>query len=327
MRAARARLVVGLAIACGGAFALTNGAFALRARDNDGVALIERSRRMALTQPFTGTAEIMWDDNGVARTTRIAVASDGQQVSAGSVKAGQNQYHDGSLLVAVPGAPSVALPAIAAKYTVTTAPGPMIDDRPTTAVTASVQGIARERWVVDNATGALLQRQVFDATGVEKRRITMVDITMGTTTSTTVPAPTGAVALASTPMTTMKKPYAAPMALGAGYQRVGMYRLDDGTMHVFYSDGLRDISVFQERGRLEWDALPGGGEDLTVKGVRVRRYAIPSGSEWVWERNGVVATAVSDTTADEMPEIVAGLKPAAPSAWEKLRSTVRSWFS
>jgi len=321
----RVRVALGVSIAMFGGFVMTTVAAAARMRADDPQTLIERARRGVQTQPFTGTVEIEWNDGATVRQTRVAVASDGSRVTAGSVSGGTGGYSNGSLSVSVPGADALAsaMPSPNAKYELSAHAGPTIVGRSTTAVDAAYRGVVRERWVVDNATGALVQREAFDSSGSLARRVTLVELAIGSPPTTTT---TAAQVAMSVRAAQVAKPFAAPATLGERYREVGAYVLGDGTVQVFYSDGLRDLSVFQQRGDLDWGSLPTEGSVISVAGTKVHEYRTASGSMWVWERNGVVVTAVSDTTPDEMAMVVRDLKPAAPSSWERFRSWVRDLF-
>ena len=80
-------------------------------------------------------------------------------------------------------------------------------------------------------------------------------------------------------------------------------------VQLVYSDGLFSVSVLEQRGELDWDAMPHGGTDTSVDGARARRYAEPMGDVIVWERDGVVFTGVSDAPGDVFDAMLTGLAP------------------
>jgi hypothetical protein len=103
--------------------------------------------------------------------------------------------------------------------------------------------------------------------------------------------------------------YRAPDRAGAGYVLVSRARHDDG-VHLVYSDGLFSVSVLEQRGEVDWGAMPRGGADAAVDGERARRYVEPMGDVVVWERDGVVYTCVSDAPTDVFDAMLAGLTPS-----------------
>ena len=308
-------------------FASASVAVARRADSEAGAALIERARTAAVTQPFTGSVEVAWKDGDTMRVQRVAVSGDGTRMYANGVVLGADRFQAGDTEVPAVGSKQTmtTMPSPVAKYRLTAAPGPPVVGRPTTTVEAAADGVVRERWTIDDGTGVLVGREAYNQQGELTRRVALVELAW---TAPTAPPtmPAAASTMGETEISSVQRPYAAPESVGAGYRIVGRYRMDDGTIHVLYSDGLRDLSVFQSRGDLDWDALPEGGRTADVEGVATRQYLAASGWTWVWERNGVVFTVVTDTTADEMPAVVADLQPAAPSTWDRFRSWVRSWF-
>ena len=112
--------------------------------------------------------------------------------------------------------------------------------------------------------------------------------------------------------------YAAPAAvLGnrARLSRRAMFDGDDVTV-VVYGDGRSSVSVFEQPGWLEWDALPEGA----IRWIGERRVWERDGSPAVLvaEVGGLVVTLVSDdraamtTVVDALPEKHRG------STWDRL---------
>jgi hypothetical protein len=105
-------------------------------------------------------------------------------------------------------------------------------------------------------------------------------------------------------------PAAAPETLADGYQRMGVYK-SGSVLHVLYSDGVYDLSLFQQQGRLRRSDLPGQGERVSVRGETGWRYPWPGGQLVVWSAGGRVFTAVSDAPADQVLTAVRSL-PRVP---------------
>jgi hypothetical protein len=90
-----------------------------------------------------------------------------------------------------------------------------------------------------------------------------------------------------------------PGTVGRGYRLLGRFRQPDGTVQASYSDGLFTLSLFEQRGTIDWGSLP-AGSDQTVHGVRTRRYSTPTGTAVVWAARGVAVTCVGDAPGDQL---------------------------
>ena len=82
---------------------------------------------------------------------------------------------------------------------------------------------------------------------------------------------------------------------------------------LYYTDGVLSVSVFEQPGRLDWSVLPRDGDAVEIGGRPARRYALPVGEAWVFERGGVVYTCVGDAPADEVAAIAADVSAPEPS--------------
>ncbi|HEV2311280.1 MAG TPA: hypothetical protein VGU73_12230, partial [Acidimicrobiia bacterium] len=92
--------------------------------------------------------------------------------------------------------------------------------------------------------------------------------------------------------------YNAPEDLGRGYRLLGQYRQPDGTLQLYYSDGLFTLSLFEQRGAVDWSALPPGTAGKW-RGVDLRSYAASTTDAVVWGLRGLVITCVSDAPPDQ----------------------------
>jgi hypothetical protein len=118
----------------------------------------------------------------------------------------------------------------------------------------------------------------------------------------------------------------APLELADGYRRVGVYR-SGGILHALYSDGVYDLSVFEQAGRLRHSDLPGPGDPVAVGGGTGWTYPWPGGQLVVWSTKGRTLTAVSDAPADQLLLAVRSLPPLPaehPSLLSKLRGACRT---
>jgi hypothetical protein len=128
------------------------------------------------------------------------------------------------------------------------------------------------------------------------------------------------------PIESVGAPFRAPNSVGDGFRLAGRYRDAAGTVHLFYSDGLFGVSVFEQKGELDWRALP-AGETRTVAGHDVRQYRTPAGVVTVWESDDVVYTAVTDAPADQVDDLLGDFGPSgSPSFLERATDFVLGPF-
>jgi hypothetical protein len=76
---------------------------------------------------------------------------------------------------------------------------------------------------------------------------------------------------------------------------------------LYYSDGVFTAAVLEQRGDLDWSSLPRGGADSQLADTRTRIYHGASGDVAVWERDGLVATCVTDAPSDVFDRMVGAL--------------------
>jgi sigma-E factor negative regulatory protein RseB len=99
-------------------------------------------------------------------------------------------------------------------------------------------------------------------------------------------------------------------------------------VQLFYSDGLFGVSVFEQKGELDWSGLPAGGDARAVAGQDGRRYRTPAGVVTVWQSDEVVYTAVADAPDDQVDELLADVASAGTSsALERVTNFVLGPFS
>ncbi len=154
----------------------------------------------------------------------------------------------------------------------------------------------RARFYVDQDLGVLLRRDVLQEDGdidrsVRYKRLSAADV---------VPAvpPVPAFAPGPSPTDDVGDQFVAPARLEPGFRLLGRYEHPDGTVQLFYNDGLFSLSVFEQQGAVDWDALPGGGHGSVVDGERASTYSTAAGTVVVWGRDDLVLTGVSDAPPD-----------------------------
>jgi negative regulator of sigma E activity len=86
---------------------------------------------------------------------------------------------------------------------------------------------------------------------------------------------------------------------------------DGGTLRFSYSDGLFNLSVFEQRGELDPAALSGYQALTMPQGAMVYlRYGMPSYA--VWSSDGIVFTLVGDIPYDVMDRVIRSFPHQAP---------------
>jgi hypothetical protein len=184
-----------------------------------------------------------------------------------------------------------------------------------TVVATRRDGTVAARLVIDDATHLPLARQVLDDHGAVLRSYEFVSLDLAAGAATPAAAIPNATSYTATAIDHVPSGYHAPDVAGAGYTLLSRSRHNDG-VHLVYSDGLFTASVTEQRGELDWAAMPSGGTTTDVDGVRARRYVKASGDVLVWERDGVVYTCVSDAPTDVLASMAAGLTPHRGAAAE-----------
>lgn len=153
--------------------------------------------------------------------------------------------------------------------------------------------------------------------------------------STTLPGVAEAQAMSFAPVApaaldTMDAPFVAPASIGTGaLSRMAAYRstaapgagtAPGGVLHVMYTDGTAVISVYEQAGAVEWDALP-AGTSMTIDGDPAWMLRRGTDEVVVVARGAmvytIVATAPHEMTmdmADELPRAAAASMPERAQA-------------
>jgi sigma-E factor negative regulatory protein RseB len=206
-----------------------------------------------------------------------------------------------------------------------TGPGdgaPVVAGRPTDVVEISEEGTLRTRLYLDTETGLLLRREQLDESGRPERMVEFRHLTLGQSTpAPTVPPKASALLTSQAPSLRPITMDGAPEVLGDGFARLGVYRRE-AVVQVHYSDGLFELSVFEEAGRLDDDSLPDPGRRVAVGDEDATLYAWPGGHVLVWQAGPVVRTVVSDAPSQELLEAAQALPGPGwgrPSLLDKIR--------
>jgi len=298
-----------------------------------GPAPLEQAREAAEHTVFEGVLEVRWRDGDEVHSERLRVEAAGGSLMVRGANLVMARPEYGRLLAHggggweemwLPSQAPNARPDGAVKYR-TTAPaaGPAVAGRPTKVVEVRTGGTLLERVYLDTETNLLLERDQYDSQGAVMRRLAFESLTIGGTLAEPPSAPDSPAqhAPAQVAPERLSSPAMAPGSLADGYQRIGIYR-SGSVLQVLYSDGLYDLSVFEQPGRLRRSDLPGKGQRVSVRGATGWRYPWPGGQLVVWSAGGRVFTAVSDAPADQVLTAVGSL-PKVPGGELSLLAKVR----
>lgn len=176
-------------------------------------------------------------------------------------------------------------------------------------------GTARERVYVDRSTHLVLRREQLDSRGHVQRAIGFVRVNQAKYLGSHKPkVPRSQENLQPERLRNLPKGYLAPKRVGDRYELLGQYRRPDGTVQLFYSDGIFGLSMFEQRGELDWGALPPGATVRSIGGHEARQYATPGGEVLVWTAAGTIFTSVSDAPSDEVDAWVVDFLPTEHSS-------------
>lgn len=301
-------------VAAAPAVALLLGTFSPTPAPAAEPAPLESARAAAERLAFDGVLGVRWRDGAETRAEHLSVEAAGGALMVRGANLVMARPAFGRLLAEGGGGwEEMWLPSLAphprpdggAKYTTSSlSAGPTVAGRPTKVADVRHDGVVVERIFLDAETDLLLERDQYDAGGAVVRTLAFESLTYRPAAAPVAPPPAPA---HHAPQATAET--AAPPALADGYQRLGTYRSGSVTQ-ALYSDGLYDLSVFEQRGRLRRADLPGAGERAAVGKASGWRYPWPGGQVVVWSTRGRVFTAVSDAPADQVLTAVRSLHPS-----------------
>jgi negative regulator of sigma E activity len=182
------------------------------------------------------------------------------------------------------------------------------------------------RFWVDQDTGVLLRREVFDGDGRRVRSSAFVELDVAETSAESSAdstagssAPVQRVAPAAWSGRERPAPEAVARLRDAGWHvpedlpqgfRLFETRREDQVLHLAYTDGLSTLSLFAQDGQLGSSGMAGfTAEQVEGRPVWVRRSAP---ERVVWSGGDRVWTLVSDAPEDAVLAVVAALPRDAP---------------
>jgi negative regulator of sigma E activity len=294
---------------------------------------LDEARRAAAQTSFSGTVTLQWREGAVLHTEHLKVqgANGAVLVQGGraAIALGGERLvyrpNDGWHELWPSGLGSTGRPAIEDAYDVNERPPESVAGYATEVVDVRKGGILRERLDLETGSKLLLRRRQYDASGVLERSYAFDDIRIGDAgPPPTMPAAAkheGPAALAASHVPSSER---LPTRLAAGYQRLGAYRSGE-VVQLVYGDGLYDLSLFQEHGRIETSDLPAHRRAVRLEGHRAWQFSWPGGEGLVWTAGRTVYTLVGDVPPDELVDVAASVPvQRSSSVLHRMRQACRS---
>ena len=306
---ATARIALVAGVTAGLAVVLLPGA-----RADDAKSVLERARTATVREDFSGLVQIEWLAEGRWKTAQVPVNGTGGTVQVGEGTRQAEGSGDDRWIAGVSGwqagwdEPVTGdVPSPSAHWDLSLGKADPIAGRTTVVVTAvdPDTGTARLKVYCDKDTGVMLRREVLDRQGRVVRAVGFVEVKKlggARAAAPADPVTKSAKAKDRPPdkVADLPKGFAAPTRVAGGYVLAGRYLRADGTVQLYYTDGLFGVSVFQQRGELDWNGLPRGGGGVDVDGADARSYAVAGGTVMVWDRDDLTRTVVSDATVSDL---------------------------
>jgi hypothetical protein len=289
--------------------------------ENRAEALVRHARRVATHEAYTGVVEVYWQDQDHRRyVERVAARGLGGAFVVG--RGDRRVIGHGDERLAQDGGSDVGwtakaeheAPAPDAAWHLKVSGSGIVAGRPVTFVEAQDRdGRARAVLALDAESGQLLERQILNRRGDIVRSVAFVQIVTGAIRPAVPITPDSG---ESAPVAVDEVPngFLAPTTAHAGYELLGRYRHADGSVQLFYSDGLFTLSVFEQQGAVDWDRLP-PGRCGPIADHRTCSYDTASGTIVVWSRDGLVLTAIGDAPSDRVVAIVGDFGDENDSGW------------
>lgn len=196
--------------------------------------------------------------------------------------------------------------------------------------------LLRERLWIDRASGLLLRRETYGSDGDAERIASYLalDLRPGQLDEEEQRV---APAYAADEVDALRAGgWSLPDALPGGYELVAVYGQEAARdaeggetppLQAVYSDGLYTLSLFEQPGIPDWDALPPGGRRVAGLADRVLAWPGSVPGRVLWSAGGATFTLVGDAPTDEVTTILHDLVEPAPSFWGRLGAGIRRLWS
>jgi len=186
-----------------------------------------------------------------------------------------------------------------------------VDGRPATVIAAVSDGDVAAQFWIDNETGLLLRRAMYD----DDQLVRVSELSDVRTSGRGFMShlPPELEAPGATKLSTSFAPsltdngWACPPSLPSDFSLTLLHRLQGShdVMHAAYSDGLSSVSIFEERGELDTDALSGYDQVSSDDSSVWIQQGLPT--VVVWQADDTVYTMVTDAPDSTTAELVAAL--------------------
>jgi sigma-E factor negative regulatory protein RseB len=210
------------------------------------------------------------------------------------------------------------LKALAAAYDLSIEGHHEVIGRMATVVAASRHGQLAARFWIDRKTGLLLQRALYiDGRPVRWSGYAALDVDRHGFMSHLPPElttpPSTELSMTEAPALN-DKGWICPEFLAARFRLSFLHQVDagDGVIRAEYTDGLSNLSIFEERGRLNASSLRGFQATSVSGNVVYVKTGLPMVA--VWESDGTVFTVVTDAPQRLADVMIARLPHASPAA-------------
>jgi len=294
---------------------------------------LDEARHAAEQTPFSGSVTLQWRDASVLHHDQLTVqGAHGTLLAQGGRSAmavgGERLVYsraDGWEELWPSGLTAAGRPSLGDAYDVRPAGADQVAGYTTDVVAVLKGGVVRERLDLEANTKLLLRRRQYDSHGALERAFTFDTIHIGDqsmTAPTTPRAPkkatTHALRLSDVPSSERE-----PSSLAGGYQRLGAYAQGDAVQLV-YSDGLYDLSLFQEEGGVDSSDLPAARRTVRLAGHPAWAFSWPGGEGLMWTGGNTVYTLVGDVPPDELHTVAASVSVhRSTSVAHRLRQACR----
>lgn len=295
----------------------------------DGESPLVRARQAADTLSYTGVLELGWaDQHGAWQDTSVDVRGGGgvlrmEGANPARVAATNDArwlFRNGEWDLVASADLLGAVPAMASKYTLTAGGALGIAGRATHEVVVRTDGVLSERLYFDDATGLLLGREQLDRQERVVRTVKFREIDIGVAPAPPV-RPTKSTDARPRLAQRAAAPFQAPAELDGGYARVQMLK-QKGALQVVYSDGVHSLSVFEQPGKLDRNALPTGGQRVVVGPATGLQFVWAGGQVVLWQAGTAAYTVVGDGGADDVLAAARSVPRGRPlSRWQQVRET------
>lgn len=255
--------------------------------------LLAQARAQLSSTGFEGTVIVEWATSDGVERNQVEIHGVG-----GTIEVRDEQSLARTAITIDAESSFDVVPDPGEKYDLTLRSGPSILDRTTTLIEIRLPDDDRllERIFVDDASGIMLRRERFAPDGSIVRAVSFVEFSLSDDPIDVPPIEPDE----SDPVGRLEGIYRDPASAGDRFELLSRTIDVEGNAHLLYGDGLLTVSVFEEPGALDWSAVPPGGVATRVDGVRALRYERPIGTTYLWERGGVVYTAVSDAPESQI---------------------------